>query len=98
MTLEIKDIYKVTVYKVEDTRGKKLQWLKRKFMKVGDGIDCKSALCPVAGITGGVELPVSDKRKSIQQASDELRNCACLNNVIMICHFICHRSRGAHWL
>jgi hypothetical protein len=71
MTLKIKDTYKVTVYKVED-KGEKLQWLIRKFMKEGDGINCKSALCPVAGIIDGVELSVSDK----QRASDELRDCA----------------------
>lgn len=45
-------------------------------MKVGDGINCESALCPVAGIIGGVELWVSANRRTIQQASDELRNCA----------------------
>jgi hypothetical protein len=75
MTLEIKAFCKVTVYKVEDT-GEKLQWLIRKFMKVGEGINCKSALCPVAGIIDSVELSISDKRRAIQQASDELRNCA----------------------
>jgi len=52
-----------------------LQWLARKFMKVGDGIICKSALCPVTGIIGGDELSVSGKRTAIQQAFDELRNC-----------------------
>jgi hypothetical protein len=45
-------------------------------MKVGDGINCKSALCPAAGIICGVELSVSDKRRAIQQVSDELINCA----------------------
>ena len=45
-------------------------------MKVGDGLSCKSALCQVAGITEGVELLVSDKRRAIQQASNELRNCS----------------------
>jgi hypothetical protein len=75
MTLEIKDIYKEAVYRVGDTGEKNGSG------KVGDGINCKSALCPVVGITGGVELSVSSNRRAIQQASDEFRNCACLNNM-----------------
>jgi hypothetical protein len=67
-------------------------------MKVGDGTDCKSALCPVAGNTGRVELSVSDKRRAIQQAPDELRNCAWLNNM-SLWYTISHVTRvGAHRL